>query len=241
MLKKLSLFFATLFIGIIAFLIIPTSFYKPEIQFPKDELIKLISNEQNKGERCKSNTIYVTEISKEIHEKESYEFTVNDYCADLQSKLVLAISNQNPAEIKRLISIGANPQTPDFSNYESNYPLKVASYQNAEIVKILLDNGADVDQEFCCCVSCSTALVNAIKYEKPEMVKLLLERGANLNYKPSFSDDGIYTIPKITAEKGNQEIITLLENASENDLSCRAKFRLSRVISLFYKFNQPAK
>nr|MCU0239023.1 hypothetical protein [Pyrinomonadaceae bacterium] len=128
MLKKLSLFFATLFIGITAFLIIPTSFSTTKIDFPKEEPIKLIPNEQNKGERCKAEIYYVTEKTRETHEKEGYEFTVNDYCANLQENLIKAIQNKNPVEVKRLISLGANPQGVDFSGFDTRHPLYIASF-----------------------------------------------------------------------------------------------------------------
>ena len=156
--KKITVIFLTFILGVVAYLTIPLPYFAED--FPKDAPIALIPNTQNKGERCNPKTIY---FSKNHQEKEDYEFVVNDYCASLQEKLVIAIDDQNLAQVRDLISQGANPNTPDFSHSEWIYPIIIASYKkDLNLMKLLLDNGADVNQEYSCCMSSSTPLSNAV-------------------------------------------------------------------------------
>jgi ankyrin repeat protein len=234
MLKKLSLFFATLFIGITGFLIIPTSFSTTKIEFPKEEPIKLIPNEQNKGERCKPNTVYYSESNGYT---ESGEGEVNQFCAKIHSDLKKAIEKNDISQVKTLLEKGANVNSLN-DDYDLVKPIIVSVREkNFEITKVLLDNDANANEIYKCCASDKSALQIAISNNDLQITKLLLERGANLYFKGHFGGSVFET----AKETGNQEIITILENACENDLVCRAKFRFSRIVSLFSKSNQLAK
>lgn len=197
--------------------------------FAKEAPIAVVPNEQNKGERCKSNTIYSSTSDEEIHEKEGYAFIVDDYCADLQKRLVEAIGSGNLTEVKDLLWRGANPETSDLSKFQSIWPLFVVPKDSVQVAKLLLDSGADVNREYCCCASCRSPLVDAVSRNDVEMVRLLLQRGANVNYRPTFSDQP-YRIADVALDNPNQEILSLLDNACGLNVLCRAELRYKRFV-----------
>ena len=235
MINKFVIGFLSILFVFLLYLTIPSPNYLfstwSDEEFPRETPIPLVFNKENKGQKCKENTIYSTEKNRKIHENEGYKFVVDNYCADLQENLIKAIENENIAQKRTLISLGANPKTSDYSTFEKVQPLKVASYKNYQIVKLLLDNGADVNEEFCCCAGCSSALVEAMAKNDIEMVKLLLERGANINYKPTFSLPP-YTIFDVASQNQNQEIISILDNACGKSVLCRAKLRSKSLAGL---------
>ncbi|MGI8469607.1 MAG: ankyrin repeat domain-containing protein [Pyrinomonadaceae bacterium] len=229
----------TFFIVLVLYLVVPlpqTILELSKKDFPREEPITLIPNEQNKNEKCKAKTIYFSTKDKQVYENEDYKFVVDDYCADLQEKLLKAIDSEDTKNIRTLIAQGANPNTPDISSFEANYPLISASYHdNAAMIKLLLDNGADINQEWCCCMSCSTALANATSRNHVESVKLLLERGANTNYHLKYEYIWMKSFD-IAAVKGNSEIMNLYDVNCGFNVPCRGEVRIKR---LFYNLIRP--
>jgi ankyrin repeat protein len=179
---------------------------------------------------CKTDMIYVTEETREIHEKEEYPFVVDDNCANLQKHLVDAVQNDDVKAATELIAAGANPQTADWSMFEPSLPLQVAVYKSPAIVKLLLDNGADVNKERCCCAACSSPLTTVIQENKTETVQLLLEHGANVEYRPRFTDGEPYSPFELAMRSGNPDIISLVSDACEQTLMCRIKSRTRRIL-----------
>lgn len=225
--KKLTIVFITFFIGLITYLLIPVS--STIKHFPKEEPIKLISSPENNNKRCQENTIYITESSRKMHEDEGYEFIVNDYCANLQKDLITAINEQNLDKIRELFAKGANPNTTDFSTYQSISPLNLASYKdNANLIKLLLDNEANPNNEYCCCLSCNSPLSNAIKNNNSETVQLLLERGADVKYRLKYNDTWRNSVIDIALANNNLEIADNLINHCDSVI-CRAEFRTKKI------------
>jgi ankyrin repeat protein len=112
-----------------------------------------------------------------------------------------AIKEQNISKIRSFLS------DPDFvylnliSLEDLEYPLHIAmKTKNMEIIKLLLDNGADPNLSL---GYGSSLLVNAVKENNTELVKLLLEKRAN----PTVDENE----PLKIAVKNNQtEIASLL-------------------------------
>lgn len=221
-------------LGITAFFTFPMSFPRlfPTEEFPPEPPVVLISDAQNHGERCREDTIYVARRNEGDHLGEGYDFIVDDHCAGLQKALIAAIESENIDEIRALIARGANVRGRDVSNIDATYPLQIAALKNYRTLKLILDNGADPNSEYCCCAFCQSPLVSAVDKGDPETVRLLLERGADINYIPRFSDDP-YTILGIAWKK--PEILSLLVNACDQTLACRVKYRVARLNELFDK------
>lgn len=194
--------------------------------------ISLARNDDNGGKRCEANRTYVSERVRYIHENEGYEFIVNDYCADLQRRLIGSIGNEDLAEVRKLISLGANPDTADVSTFQGVRPLMVAASRDPAIVTMLLDNGAVVNEEYCCCAMCQSPLTRAIQGRRADTVELLLERGADIGYKPSWGDVETVSAFNQALQTGNSEIMQLAENACELNLQCRIGSRAKKVLRL---------
>ena len=217
---------AILFVGL--FLVLP-----PIGSFSNDDLVaapgSFLQSKTDTNQLCKSNTVYVTEKTREIHEREGYDFVIDDRCADLQERLLESITNDDLTAVRQLISMGANAQTADLSTHEAIFPLQVAAYKSSESVKILLENGADVNQEYCCCAMCMTPLTKAISGDRIENAQLLIQYGADLEYRPSFSDGDKLSPLELAIEGGNGDMIQLVRSACERTLGCRVKSRAGRI------------
>lgn len=191
--------------------------------FLREQPIALLQDKENKGERCKEKTVYAPEKNGYT---ETGEEVVDLHCAKLQVELNKAILNGNLDLVRELLVKGANVNTPN-NNYDLQYPIVSAVYgRNTQIAKLLLDNGADVNHQKCCCMSCNRVLDIAIKNNDLEMVKLLLERGADVTLKPTYPDE--YSTLMRVARFGNFEMAQLIEEACKNNLQCRVEFRARR-------------
>lgn len=196
----------------------------------KERPISLVTNDNNGGKRCEANQIYVAERTRDIHEQEGYAFIVNDYCSDLQRRLVDSIGNEDLVEVRNLISLGANPDADDWSKLEAVQPLMVSASGNADVVKALLDNGAVVNEEYCCCASCDSPLTRAMKGGQAETVAVLLDHGADINYKPSWGDVEPVSAFDQALQTGDPKIVQLAETACERTLSCRVRSRAEKIL-----------
>ena len=82
---------------------------------------------------------------------------------------------------------------------------------HTEIVKLLVEGGADLDSEDWIG---TTALMYAVATEQRGMVKYLIDNGANPNYKNSYGDTAL----GIAERNGYQEIIDILRAAQQGSI-----------------------
>lgn len=229
MIKKILIAFLIFVIAVVIYLTVPLPFTlfstSQKDEFSREEPISLIPDKQNNGERCKEKTVYssqkngYTEIGEQI---------LDPRCAKLQEDLNKAVGNGDIESAKNLLTKGANVNTPN-NDYDLQYPIVTAiNSRNIQIIKLLLDNGADVNHQSCCCASCQRVLDIAIKNNDLEITRLLLKRGANINLKPVYPDE----ISSLTyaAYYGNFQMAQLIEEEGcKNSIQCRAEFRAKRL------------
>jgi ankyrin repeat protein len=112
-------------------------------------------------------------------------------------------ANLNFDFINWLIQNGANV------NFKfRNETVLMASFRNPKIMKLLLKNGANIEEQN---KEKETALFFAIKFNNLESVKILIDNGANVNALTVF--DNIYSskTPLVYAKRyASREIIDLL-------------------------------
>lgn len=183
-----------------------------KVRLTRQPPVVFVSNSENKGERCASNTLYIWDQVGDIEAG-----VINPYCADLQTDLLDAAIKNDLAAARRALALGANPNSPGYETrreyYETQKPLVSAAWNGStEVLALMLDNGADIEQEYCCCMTCQTALDAAVEAKRIESVRLLLARGANANHKDSA--DPSWTTMRRAEQGGNQEIISLLHQVS---------------------------
>ena len=102
-------------------------------------------------------------------------------------KIITAVKDGNLTSMQKLLSGGADPNARD----EIGEPiLLLGAYNgNTEVVKLLLEKGADVNVKRA--DDGTTALWIASYEGKTEVVKLLLEKGADVNVKDK---DGVTAV-----------------------------------------------
>ena len=117
--------------------------------------------------------------------KDKYEETKVKSNMELTSALILAILNKKLEVIKILLEGGVDPNTGNIyyswdndKNYEYVKPLILASNLDINIVDLLLDKGAEINDTDS---DGNSALHHAIKSKKLDIVKRLIRKGANIN------------------------------------------------------------
>ncbi len=92
-------------------------------------------------------------------------------------KLFKAVGTKNLEEVKRLLDGGADP---NFGSSGGDSVLVfAASTGSAEIVRVLIDKGANVDVSS----GGNSALVTAVATGSTEIVRVLIDKGANVDGK----------------------------------------------------------
>lgn len=227
--NKLAISFLTFIVCVIGWLIIPSpsslfSAGRTEESSRKESIV-LVSNEQNKGERCKEKTVYYTEENVYTADGEG---VANPYCARLQGDLKKAVEESNIGIIKSLLAQGANANSPN-DDYDLFYPIVTAiEKDNIDVIKLLLDNGADINHQVCRLADCRNILTTTVSYNRYETTKLLLERGADVN-SIQRNDTEFYTAFGFALKNSNQKIPQLFENACEKSVLSRIKCRLTKL------------
>lgn len=180
------------------------------VRYAPETPVSLIPDEQNGGRRCLAHTLYYPDAATFKTNGEVESGVVDRYCAKLQGQLEHAVANDDLGAVRNALALGADPNSPG-EFYWLNYPLTTASkYGSFALVKLLLDNGAEVDGQKAACVGCGTPLLWATQRNNVEMVRLLLERGARTDYVEPLSDR---TAHSYAVSNRNQEMIELLEKA----------------------------
>lgn len=127
-------------------------------------------------------------------------------------KLIHATKENDKGAVKKMIAKGANVKA---TGSEGWTPLIHAAYLNyLEIVKILVGEGADID-EF---QGKWNAFLYAVWYQHTEIVKFFIESGANIN----IADLEKETPLMYSAWNGNEEIVDMLIKAGA-DVNARNK------------------
>ncbi len=112
------------------------------------------------------------------------------------------IKKGNIENVEMLLQSGVSPN----STYLSDYPSYVAAkYKQADIVRLLVENGAKLDRGF------FSELFEAVKNKDNELAFFLINNGARVNYQDSVTNNTIlsmalknkmYDVAKILIQNG---------------------------------------
>ena len=164
---------------------------------PRDTPLPIQWTKENQGKRCEARNYFG------LRTKETFGDGYSPYCYKLDSRLIKAAREGNLEEIRETLRYGASPILPvgDF------FPplLMAASSGQTEAVRLLLDNGAEVNHvsDFQ-----NTALYFAASEGHVETTRLLLERGAD----PCYPEKG-RTAGDSARARGFKEVADLLKIA----------------------------
>ena len=177
--------------------------------------------------RCAASTVYYSERNGYT---DAGEGVVDSSCSKWQLELQKAAEASDLKSARTALANGANPNSPG-DDYNLNRALPLAArIGNIEMVRLLLDNGADINFQQCCCMACYAPLTHAVDDGNVELVRLLVGRGANVNYAIAY-EDGM-TLRKLAEQKGNRKILEILDEAGAQPWRVRAKRRLGKLVHL---------
>lgn len=148
---------------------------------------------------------------------------INEVDSNGHTALTLAVSNGNKKIVKYLLEHNANPNAR--GQKEEDYPILLATKMtaksrrafankkgNIEIIKLLLDAGADVNQKSLL----ETPLINSVRtaslIRNTDVIMLLLDRGAVVNTKTLLKKTAISQ----AASYKNTQVLNILMNASSS-------------------------
>ncbi len=154
---------------------------------------------------------------------------VDPRCASLQRELANAAIDGDLVQMRAAIRKGASAVSPAFSKSsgDATRPIIQAAWnKQTEAVSLLLDNGADVNSSYVCCMSSMSLLMVSVSMNDERTTKLLIDRGANLGFTDEFEGGDVFD----TASRINNPSITdLLNDACERSVNSRVLCRTRRL------------
>jgi hypothetical protein len=138
------------------------------------------------------------------------EMTAQDAIAPEASDLILAVSNNDTATVRKIVS--ENPHLIHEKNLAGEDSLSIAILNDfTEIIEILIDFGADVNEKY---ESNLTPLHLSVFYEKTASTELLLKHGVNLHSK---CDNGLNPITCAYFYKKHEAFKLLVKTDSNSE------------------------
>jgi len=130
---------------------------------------------------------------------------------DLNKDLYEAVTSKDTANVRRLLELGANPNSkPKVGFFELSLLIWACQNNDLSTVKLLVDHKADVDFRD---AFKSTALMYAAYKGHIEIVSYLISKGADVNAKDS-QGNSVLTAAK---ESKNKDLIKLIEGMQKNN------------------------
>lgn len=131
---------------------------------------------------------------------------------DEQVEFTEALGNGNVAVVKKYLDNGVNVN----DQYFAWSPLQIAANKNQlEVVKLLVEKGADLDYKHP--ITKMTALALAAVDGFPDVVSYLLSKGADPNVKMR----GNVSIVRVVRDEGNTAMVDLLLKGGAKDDGCK--------------------
>jgi len=169
---------------------------------------------ENQTEEVKN---FLNKITNKLEKQKTIdEFNEDGYSQ--YTSLHQAIFQSNLQIIKILLENSANTELKtieldgDYKESSENSPLFIASGKgDLEIVKILLQFGANINSTDWCNGLQHSCLQNAIMSDKTEVALYLIKQGADLNHKTGFwYSDCYFTALHYACKKNNFEVVKAL-------------------------------
>jgi ankyrin repeat protein len=127
----------------------------------------------------------------------------------LEEKLILAVRQNQPAEVDRLLAAGANVNADQVKGFEGRPPLfHAATYGYVDIARRLIEKGANVNAGVQS--GAVTPLMVAALNGSAAMVALMIQSGADVNAREASTGSAALTE---ALRKGDAEVLVLLLNA----------------------------
>jgi ankyrin repeat protein len=127
----------------------------------------------------------------------------------LEEQLILAVRQNHPAEVDRLLAAGANVNADKVKGFEGRPPLfHAATYGYVDIARKLVEKGANVNAGVQS--RAVTPLMVAALNGSAAMVALLIQFGADVNAREAITGSAALTE---AVRKGDAEVLVLLLNA----------------------------
>ncbi|HMP65486.1 MAG TPA: ankyrin repeat domain-containing protein [Pyrinomonadaceae bacterium] len=224
--RKIGRYFGAGFLGAVlllaAYLFFPNPFVSSVILEDSPREAPIVVDSAN---QCKSETVYVTAMQVGYSDFE----IVDERCSALQRELVDAAGEGNVERVRQLLRDGANVNSPGWPTIGGNGLVPAWSRaiwsKQTDVVKLLLDNGVDVNSSFSCCIDHSSMLMVAIAARDIDTAKLLIARGADLSFVGDFG----WGVMDLAENSENREIQAFALAACNSDPGCRVRTRARRI------------
>jgi hypothetical protein len=232
MMKKIAILLCLFMVGFIGYLVVPLPESQIDVHtraFIPEEPTAFKPDQSENLQKCQDEVFYINKSSLGYTDSE----VVDERCAELQRDLANASIDGNVVEMRRLLEKGASPRSPAFSESSSDaFPpvISAVRHKQTEAVKLLLDNGADVNSHYSCCMTSQSLLMVTVSMNDASTTKLLLTRNADLGFKDQFEGRDVFD----EAHKvNNPEILNMLYNACDRTVGTRIGCRIKKVTALF--------
>ncbi len=156
-------------------------------------------------------------MEQDITQKEALEILDKMDVTFCEQNLIYYARKSDYNKVELLLKAGINPNKSWRNDKQKKnvYALhNTAGFGEPKMVKLLVDNGADLnllDEKG------ESALIYAIQNSKTENVKILIEIGANVNHRTKDNINPLY----VATKKKSHEIIELLKKADAQEMTVK--------------------
>jgi ankyrin repeat protein len=234
MIKKLAILFCVLLVGFILYLVTPLPHSSSSInddEFLPEQPTAFIPDQAGSQRKCQDEIFYIRQDQIGYADSE----VVDERCAELQTELANAAIDGDLVEMRSVLQKGASAQSPAFSKHSSDAlrPAITAAWdKQTEAISLLLDNGADVNSHYRCCMQSHSLLMVAVTMNDEATTKLLLARGADLSFEGPYADEEVIDVFYEAKRINNPVILEMLYNACDRSIVSRIKCRLNKASHL---------
>lgn len=175
--------------------------------------------------KCSDDAFYIEQDQAGYSDSE----IVHPRCARLQRELANAAIAGDLVQMRAALRKGASAVSSAFSKYsgDASRPIVTAAWnKQTEAVRLLLDNGADVNSSYVCCMNSKSLLMVSVSMDDEQTTRLLIDRGASLSFTDEFEGEDVFD----TASRINNGAITaMLNDACERSVNSRVVCRTRRL------------
>ena len=188
---------------------------------PKDALHFCLTH-RKAGKICRNDDFWAQKIQRDfegVFETSSIPIgtrfeTYKEYWNNARERFIPCASEGHLICVQSLLRLGINPDIQD--NREATALIKASMKGHTDIVRLLLEHGADSNYQTSEGEGGRVALITASRFGETDIVRLLLKHGAKPDIQDAWGNTALMVTAMVTSIDGHMDIARLLMEHGAN-------------------------